>query len=161
MRLASRKRVTLSASKSIARPESKIAVARIGKTSVMASADSTESKEKIRFITTIINTTFFADFPDLLAKSVSRCSIDSMWPISLTAVYMMKIPPRINTQVAKLTPPVITPVQSRITKGSAIASISWIIANSNTTRSATAIRMPQRRTAACWATGARWLSMLM
>ena len=67
----------------------------------------------------------------------------------------------IKTQVAKFTPPSITPTQSRTKKGAAIASINRIIVNNRTTRRATAIMMPQNRTWRYCATGARWLSILM
>ncbi len=78
MRLASRKRVTLSARTSMAMPDRTIAMARTIKTSVMARAESTESNEKIKFIMTMSAITCAADFPDFASTSVSRCSIDSI-----------------------------------------------------------------------------------
>ena len=81
--------------------------------------------------------------------------------ISLIAVYMMKPPPRMKTRVEKFTPPVITPSQFRITKGSANASISWIMTKSRTILSPIAIRIPLRRTRAWSSCGARWLSIEM
>ena len=69
MRFFLRNFVTPSASSNIAMPDVMIAIASTGKTSVMANAERIESKEKIRFISTISMTTWLADFPGLPSAS--------------------------------------------------------------------------------------------